>query len=162
MPKKRRKKPGKPGRPTKFNEKLALRIMELAKKGYDDVVIAEKTGIAVSTLNNWKGNKEGFLAALQASKDVASDLVEAALFQRAVGYSHPDVKVFLDKEYGIITEPLIKHYPPDTDAAKYWLKNRRPKRWQDKTEHEHTGKVSLEQILAAAHQKEASDGESED
>ena len=26
----------------------------------------------------------------------------------------------------VIVEPTIKHYPPDTTAAIFWLKNRKP------------------------------------
>jgi hypothetical protein len=33
----------------------------------------------------------------------------------------------------IITTKLTKHYPPDTTAAIFWLKNRQPGKWRDKT-----------------------------
>ena len=31
----------------------------------------------------------------------------------------------------IIEHKYIEHYPPDTTAALFWLKNRRPDRWRD-------------------------------
>lgn len=34
----------------------------------------------------------------------------------------------------------MRHIPADTTAAIFWLKNRRPKDWRDKQEHELTGK----------------------
>lgn len=54
------------------------------------------------------------------------------LFQRAVGYSHPEEKVF---QYNgeIITHMITKHYPPDTQAAQFWLRNRQPERWKEMT-----------------------------
>lgn len=30
--------------------------------------------------------------------------------------------------------PLTKHYPPDTTACIFWLKNQKPKEWHDRTE----------------------------
>lgn len=32
----------------------------------------------------------------------------------------------------IITTPTTRHYPPDTTACIFWLKNRRPDLWRDK------------------------------
>lgn len=120
----------KAGRPSKFSQSLALRILELAKDGKTDEEIACVMGIAVSTLNNWKGNKKGFMEALKASKNVADALVEGALFQRAIGYSHPAVKIFCS-EGSIQSAPYTEVYPPDTTACIFWLKNRQKKRWRD-------------------------------
>ncbi len=35
--------------------------------------------------------------------------------------------------------PTVKHYPPDTQAASLWLRNRQPDKWRDKLTHEHAG-----------------------
>jgi hypothetical protein len=32
--------------------------------------------------------------------------------------------------------PYIKEYQPDTTSIIFWLKNRRPDKWRDKTEHD--------------------------
>lgn len=56
----------------------------------------------------------------------------AALFQRAVGYSHPAVKFFFDKDAGrVVSQKYTEHYPPDTGACVMWLKNRQPKHWRE-------------------------------
>ena len=34
----------------------------------------------------------------------------------------------------IVITPTVKHYPPDTQAASLWLRNRQPQLWRDKTE----------------------------
>lgn len=36
----------------------------------------------------------------------------------------------------VVREPIIEHVPPDPGAAMNWLKNRRPKEWQDVRKHE--------------------------
>ena len=45
----------------------------------------------------------------------------------------------------------VKHYPPDTTAAIFWLKNRQVERWRDKQEVDHTtkgDKLSSPQIVS--------------
>ena len=60
------------------------------------------------------------------------------LFHRATGYEHPedDIKSVNGE---IVITPTVKHYPPDTTAAIFWLKNRRPDLWRDKVESALTG-----------------------
>lgn len=40
----------------------------------------------------------------------------------------------------VVTKVVTKEVPPDTTACIYWTKNRRPDRWRDKQDLEHTGK----------------------
>lgn len=119
------------GRPSKFNESLREKILELAKSGKTIEQIADIVGVTPRTIYNWQGKHRDLFHALKEAKQVADDLVEASLFARAVGYSHPEVKVFCDK--GDVIEHLVqKHYPPDVTAAIFWLKNRRPEEWREK------------------------------
>ena len=67
-----------------------------------------------------------------ASLDAAFAEVAEKLFRRATGYSHEAVKIVADaktKEQHIV--PYVEHYPPDTTACIFWLKNRRPEAWRD-------------------------------
>lgn len=149
------KKKNLPGGQTKFNERLIETMMLLAKEGKTDEQIAETIGIATSTLYLWKSKYKGLSEALRQAKDVADDLVEVALFQRAIGYRHGAVKFFYDKESGCVhSEPYTEVYPPDTAAATMWLKNRRPEEWKEKQEHAHTGTVTLAEIITQSQGKE--------
>lgn len=66
--------------------------------------------------------------------------VGRALYQRACGYSHKAVKIFADMKTGAEKiVPYIEHYPPDTVACIFWLKNRRPDLWRDMSRVEHGG-----------------------
>lgn len=142
----------KTGRPTSFNEAVRDKILQLAKDGKTEEQIAEIVGVHVNTLRNWKGKHQDFLWALNESKQVADDLVEASLFMRAVGYQHREEKVFCH-EGMIITHETAKQYPPDSTAAIFWLKNRQPDRWRDKQEVEHSGNVGLAERLAQARKR---------
>jgi hypothetical protein len=121
----------KGGRPSKFNETVRDKILELAEEGKTEEQIAEIIGIHVNTLRNWKGKHPTFLWALKESKGVADDLVEASLFQRAIGYTHPEEKVFCHLGQ-LVKHQGQKHIPPDVTAQIFWLKNRRPDEWREK------------------------------
>ena len=62
--------------------------------------------------------------------------------------------------------PTTKHYPPDTTAAIFWLKNRQKSKWRDKQDHEISGpdgkpietEFELGRKLAFALQKGLEDG----
>ena len=60
--------------------------------------------------------------------------VASRLYNRAIGYSCKATK-FATSD-GRITDQkeYIEHYPPDTTAAIFWLKNRQPEKWRDRKE----------------------------
>lgn len=123
----------KTGRPSAFREEFIAQAHKLAMTGATDVQVADSFGVSETTLNNWKRKFPAFLLALKKGKDDADDQVVASLFHRATGYSHPDVHI--SNHQGVITvTPITKYYPPDTTAAIFWLKNRKPKEWREKTE----------------------------
>src|SRR5690606_22212030 len=100
-----------------------------------DKELAEFFGVTERTINAWKGAHPKFLHALKEGKQLADAQVAEKLFQRAIGYSHPDVHI--SNFQGIITQtPITKHYPPDPTSMIFWLKNRRPDLWRDKPEPE--------------------------
>lgn len=125
----------KRGRPTGYNLGIAARIIALAEQGKTDAQIAYEIGVSLSALSNWKAKHEDFKGALKDAKWVADELVEASLFQRAVGYSHRATKFFFDAKNGkVISQPYIEHHAPDTTACIFWLKNRQPEAWRDRHE----------------------------
>jgi hypothetical protein len=64
------------------------------------------------------------------------------LYQRAIGYSHDDTHIAVSA--GTVHQtPMVKHYPPEVQAAQWWLKNRQPGKWRDKSEVEASGTIGL-------------------
>jgi hypothetical protein len=47
----------------------------------------------------------------------------------------------------VVTKTVKKIIPPDPTSMIFWLKNRRPESWRDKTEVEHSGGVKLEDFF---------------
>ena len=129
-------------RPTKYQEAYAEQARKLCLLGYTDADLADFFEVDESTINNWKKDYPEFLESIKKGKSVADGDVAEKLFHRAIGYEHPedDIRVV---EGSIVITPTVKHYPPDTTAAIFWLKNRQSKAWRDKQELEQSGDVGL-------------------
>jgi hypothetical protein len=125
-------------RPSSYQPEYAAQAEKLCKLGATDLDIANFFEVDVRTIYRWKHEHEVFCQALKRGKDVADDLVEQSLFRRATGYTHEAVKIF-QYEGKSLEVPYTEHHAPDTTAAIFWLKNRRPDRWRDKREQELTG-----------------------
>lgn len=124
---------GSAGRPTCYREKYNKQAYRLCLLGATDDELAEFFEVDVSTINRWKIDHSGFYESLKKGKMSADSRVAERLYERAMGYSHPEIHV--SNHQGEITQTeLIKHYPPDTAAAFIWLKNRQPGKWRDKIE----------------------------
>lgn len=127
------KHPG--GRPTKYEPRFVNQVYKLCllNNAVTDKEIADFFGVQVSTLNLWKVEYPEFLESLKRGKEVADGEVVNKLWQRATGYSCPEDKIFVHDGKPIIV-PTIKHHPPDTMAAMYWLNNRQRANWKQRQE----------------------------
>jgi hypothetical protein len=109
-------------------------VYKLCLLGATDKQIADFFDVDESTITRWKQSEPEFCTSLKAGKEDADATIAQSLFHRAKGYVAPDI-ITAQKD-GIITDikEVEKHYPPDTTAAIFWLKNRQPKNWRDKQE----------------------------
>jgi hypothetical protein len=120
--------PGKGGRPSLYKPEYAEQAKKLCRLGATDKELADFFGVTEQTVNNWKTAYSEFFESLKAGKQLADAEVADKLFQRATGYSHPAVKMFMFQGV-VIREEYTEHYAPDTTAAIFWLKNRRRDLW---------------------------------
>lgn len=133
------------GRPTKYKPEYVQQAEKLTKLGATDAELADFFDVTISTISLWKVKHEEFSDALKLGKEIADKRVEEALYNRALGYSHEETDIRV-VDGAIMETPMIKHYPPDTTAAIFWLKNRRPTEWRDKRDIEHSGSVKLDEM----------------
>lgn len=129
------------GRPTKFTPGNKIKAEKLCRRGFTDKEIAEIIDINESTIHRWKLKQPGFSESLNLWKQDANHNIERSLYERAHGYSHAATKAqWIQDENGGRWEyaDLIKHYPPDPTSMIFWLKNRCPEKWRDKTEVRHS------------------------
>ena len=127
------------GRPTKYDPNYNNQAYKLCLLGATDKDLADFFEATEPTVNNWKKEYPDFLQALKDGKEVADAVIATKLFHRAKGYEH--VETITASFQGKITDQrdIIKHYPPDTTACIFWLKNRKPEWWRDKQDVELSG-----------------------
>ncbi len=122
------------GRPSEYDpKKTSKQAKKACLMGATDKDLADFFGDSETTINNWKNEHPEFLESIREGKEVADAKVAKSLYERANGYSHSDVHVSNYQGKITLTE-LTKHYPPDTAAGIFWLKNRQPARWRDRRE----------------------------
>jgi hypothetical protein len=125
----------KAGRPTKYKKEYIEEAKELSLLGYDGARLAKHFGVNISTFNEWKAKNKIFRDTIQESKDrYDAEQVENSLLKRAVtGYKVTEVKVEEDHEGRKKVTKTTREVPADTRAQMYWLNNRNPNRWKNKS-----------------------------
>lgn len=130
------------GRPSKYKPEYVAQVSKLCALGATDAEMADFFEVALSTFSLWKVQHQEFSDALKGSKAVADARVEAALYNRAMGYTHEETDIRV-VDGAVVMTPIVKHYAPDTTAAIFWLKNRKPQEWRDKRETELSGGINV-------------------
>lgn len=135
------------GRPSLYQPRYAAIARILCARGATDVDLADAFQVTTNTILNWQSAYPEFGDAIYEGKvEIFDPKVERALAQRALGYSVDTEEVKVTAEGDIIRYPIRKHYPPDTTAAIFWLKNRQPAKWRDVWKIEQNTKISLETV----------------
>lgn len=122
-------------RPSKYETHVAPRLTEIedwVRNGATDEEIANRLGIAYSTLREYKSEFSAFSAALKKSKNFVDGQVENSLLRRALGYDFEEITRELRDGILVETKIVKKHIVPDVTAQIFWLKNRRPEKWREK------------------------------
>jgi hypothetical protein len=123
---------------SRYLPEFAEQARFLCGLGAIDKDLAKFFNVSVLTVQNWRKAHPAFATAVAEGREPADENVVRSLYQRATGYSHDDTDIrVVDKE--IIETDIVKHYPPDTTACIFWLKNRLPELWRDISRREHTG-----------------------
>lgn len=130
------------GRPTSYKKEYAEQAYKFCLLGATNAQLAEFFEVSESTIDNWLKDKKEFLGAVKEGREIADARVGESLYQRATGYQHEEDKIFCT-DGKVTTVKTTKHYPPDATSMIFWLKNRQRDKWREKTEHEHSGSVSV-------------------
>lgn len=115
-----------------------LRLEGWARDGLTEEQIAHNMGICRDTLHEWKKKYSDISDTLKRGKEVVDREVENALLKRALGYKYTETtkERVLNPDNGtvsiVVTKIVEKEVQPDTTAAIFYLKNRKPDVWRDK------------------------------
>ena len=142
-PKKKTTTKPKMGRPPKISEKIKNNIALLSLRGFIDTEIADIIGVTRATIHNWNKKYPDLFDTRKANKDIADKKVQAALYDRAVGFEYDEVTTEISDTFGRKSKTVKKKVLPDTTACIFWLKNRKKKEWRDVQQREVTGEITL-------------------
>lgn len=135
-----------------------LLFESLLQNGLSLNEICRKVGVSRTIVRIWKKKYPDFKNALKRGKDPVDRNVVSALYRSAVGYEFREVvtepKKLSLKEIEERSKmenpppiPLVekkvttKYIPPNVIAQIFWLKNRLPEQWKDRTDTKVTGKI---------------------
>lgn len=133
---------------TKYDTHVKDRFIEIegwARDGLIDKQIAKNLGVAYSTFRKYVKEYSALSATLKRGKEVIDREVENALLKRALGYEYEEVKRKVSDD-GTEVTTTIKQVVPDTTAQIFWLKNRKPEKWRDKRDIEHSGDIKVNKL----------------
>lgn len=128
------------GRPTLYDAEIHIALVEAyAEEEYTYQKIADRLGIDVVTVNDWRRKYPDFSLALERGKERALAGVVRSLYKRALGYDYTQTEMSGKKnaEGGMSAKQYIersKHVPPDVAAIMCILTNRDPGNWQHRRE----------------------------
>lgn len=159
----------------KYRAAYVDKVKQLSKLGATEREMAHFLDVDEATFRRWKHEHPKLCAAVKLGKGPPNRRTEMSLFHRANGYSHDAEeivpydhkeieyeadgktvkKVIFEKR--ILRVPIVKHYPPDTTAGIFFLRNRERQKWQNfkaveistppgkplQTEVHHTGEPEL-------------------
>lgn len=121
-----------PGR-TKYRRQYAPLAYKHALLGATPLHVASLLEVSEQTVYDWMGSHPEFRAAMEQGRRDADANVARSLYKKATGYTHQAMKVFQYQGEPVVV-PYVEVVPPDTEAAKFWLKNRQPDQWKEKVE----------------------------
>ena len=123
------------GRPTLFRPEMIDKAREYVRAGFTREDIAVHFGVSITQLYKWQETKPDFAEALNQERVIADTAVASALYQRATGQTRKTTRKVVTAADG--TQEVHETYetlPPDVHAARYWLNNRAPKVWRERSE----------------------------
>jgi len=128
----------KPKRKTKYDTHVVPyldRIPAWRRQGLTEEQVAERLGIAYSTLFLYKDKHSGLSDALKKGKAELIEELEDSLFRRAMGFEYEEVDTYIE-EFGDVqkvkTKIMKRVALPDTGALAFALKNLAPDKWRDR------------------------------
>lgn len=151
------------GRPTDYDPGMAHALITAAEGDTLGAAtipdIAKVLGVNRSSVYLWMQKHPEFSEAIVRVRTLADAAVVSALRKRATGFDFTETSKTTQEGGGKEGESLTKvtetvkhtYVAPDTAAAVFWLKNRDPARWSDKTKVEVSGDFvdQVEAILKA-------------
>lgn len=141
-----RKKAANPvGRPTDYRPEMCADVQQWVQEGIVDHEIAARLGIARSTLYDWKNEYSDFADAFERGNNHRHQNVINSLYKRCMGYEYTETTKEPQEAKSddpskpgkikmVITKKVKKQVAPDTGAIEFYLTNKLPDEFKNKSE----------------------------
>jgi hypothetical protein len=126
----------------KYRVGFSAQAQKLGLLGFDAERLAVFFEVPKSAIELWADLYPEFDQSLSLGSILADAAVAQSTYDAAVGFTHPSVKIFAHKlkvgegiEEIVVTEhKYTEHYSPNVQAAMFWLTNRQPDLWKNRTD----------------------------
>jgi hypothetical protein len=111
-----------------------LMVEGWARQGLTDEQIAKNMGIKKTTFYDWLKKFPDIRESLKRGKAPVDFEVENALLKRALGFEYEETETIIEEVDGKQKKRIKKIKKvalPETSAAIFWLKNRKPEQWRN-------------------------------
>ena len=118
-----------PGQPTSYKPDYNALARNYCLLGATNEELAQFFEVSHRTIDNWIATHGAFGKSVRDGRLHADAGIASRLHERAMGY----VQVIERRELCRGEEKVITttvHYPPDTNACMFWLRNRQPTKWR--------------------------------
>lgn len=103
-----------------------------ARDGFTNKEIAKKMRIDESTFYDYMNKYPEFFESIKKGQEVIDYEVEAQVLKSIKGYVTTYDQQTVTKDGDVIDFQESKYVPPNMTAAIFWLKNRKPDKWNKK------------------------------
>jgi hypothetical protein len=125
----------------KYKVGFAPQAQKLSLLGFDVERLAVFFDVPKHAIELWSDLYPEFDQSVSLGSILADAAVAQSTYDAAIGFTHPAVKIFAHKlkdtagEEVVITEhAYTEHYAPNVQAAMFWLTNRQPDLWKNRTD----------------------------
>lgn len=140
------KKRGRPVEPVPEHHKDA--ICEWISQGKTLRQWCRENGLHYSTVYLWMEKDEGFAQRFARARDIGSDCIADEILDIADTQAEGVRTEKSDLGYKEVREDMLGHRKLQVDTRLKLLAKWNPRKYGDKTQVEHTGKVTLESLVA--------------
>jgi hypothetical protein len=134
---------GEPGAPTDYRPEFDDQAFKLCLLGATDKELANFFNVTETTINNWKLKHNTFVESIKRGKEDADMKVAASLYDQALGYHYEEETEAMGENGAPMKFRNKRFAQKDFRATRFWLMNRQPEKWRDKTEVHNTGNMTV-------------------
>lgn len=131
-----------PGRPSDYTPQIAAKICEYLEDGVSLLSACRQLNLKESTVRTWTRDRPEFAANYARAREDGDDIE----FERLAELQNAEPPLV----EGRVDQGWVTWQRNRVDTAKWMLARKRPKKYGDKIDHEHHGKITLESLILGA------------